>query len=50
VSVADLSESSGRPGRVIGLADVTLMHEAQRSREDTMHFLSHDLRRPWPPS
>ena len=47
VSVADLfSESSGRPGRVIGLADVTAMHEAQRSREDTMHFLSHDLRAP----
>jgi len=47
VSVADLvTESSGRPGRVIGLADVTAMHEAQRSREDTMHFLSHDLRAP----
>ena len=47
VSVADLfSESSDRPGRVIGLADVTTMHEAQRSREDTMHFLSHDLRAP----
>jgi signal transduction histidine kinase len=47
VSVADLfSESSSRPGRVIGLADVTAMHEAQRSREDTMHFLSHDLRAP----
>lgn len=47
VSVADLfSESSGKPGRVIGLADVTAMHEAQRSREDTMHFLSHDLRAP----
>ncbi|WP_374264630.1 CHASE2 domain-containing protein [Zoogloea sp.] len=47
VSVADLvTESSGRPGRVIGLADVTMMHEAQRSREDTMHFLSHDLRAP----
>lgn len=47
VSVADLfSESSNRPGRVIGLADVTAMHEAQRSREDTMHFLSHDLRAP----
>ena len=23
-----------------------MMHEAQRSREDTMHFLSHDLRAP----
>lgn len=47
VSVADLvTETSGRSGRVFGLADVTAMHEAQRSREDTMHFLSHDLRAP----
>jgi len=47
VSVAELvTESSGRAGRVIGLADITAMHEAQRSREDTMHFLSHDLRAP----
>ena len=47
VSVAELVLESGMPpGRVIGLADVTVMHEAQRSREDTMHFLSHDLRAP----
>lgn len=47
VSVADLVLESGVPsGRVIGLADVTVMHEARRSREDTMHFLSHDLRAP----
>jgi signal transduction histidine kinase/CHASE2 domain-containing sensor protein len=47
VSVADLVLESGvPPGRVIGLADVTVMHEARRSREDTMHFLSHDLRAP----
>ena len=47
VSVADLvTDTSSQPGRVIGLADITMMHEAQRSREDTMHFLSHDLRAP----
>ncbi|MDD3353374.1 PAS domain-containing sensor histidine kinase [Zoogloea sp.] len=47
VSVASLSpEPHCRSGWVIGLADVTGMHEAQRGREDTMHFLSHDLRAP----
>lgn len=47
VSVADLLLDPGvPPARVIGLADVTVMHEARRSREDTMHFLSHDLRAP----
>ena len=47
VSVSELvGDATARSGRVIGLADVTVMHEAQRSREDTMHFLSHDLRAP----
>ncbi len=47
VSVSELiGDAAARSGRVIGLADVTMLHEAQRSREDTMHFLSHDLRAP----
>ncbi|HND24218.1 MAG TPA: CHASE2 and HATPase_c domain-containing protein [Rhodocyclaceae bacterium] len=47
LSVAELVAGTGSlSGRVIGLADVTVMHEAQRTREDTMHFLSHDLRAP----
>mgnify|MGYP002619625276 CR=1 FL=1 len=33
-------------GCVIGIADISALREAQRGRDDTMHFLSHDLRAP----
>ena len=47
VSVAGLVDSAGRPiGSVFGLADITRIHDAQRSREETMHYLSHDMRSP----
>ncbi|MBT0960081.1 CHASE2 domain-containing protein [Denitromonas iodatirespirans] len=47
VSVAGLADSAGRPiGSVFGLADITRIHDAQRSREETMHYLSHDMRSP----
>lgn len=47
VSVAGLADSAGRPiGSVFGLADITRVHDAQRSREETMHYLSHDMRSP----
>lgn len=47
VSLAGLFDEAGQPlGAVIGLADISALLEAQRSREDTMHFLSHDMRAP----
>ena len=47
VSVSGLVNAAGtRIGTVLGLADITRIHEAQRSREETMHYLSHDLRSP----
>ncbi|TVT51103.1 MAG: CHASE2 domain-containing protein [Denitromonas halophila] len=47
VSAAGLADASGRPlGSVFGLADITRIHDAQRSREETMHYLSHDMRSP----
>nr|WP_281357745.1 CHASE2 and HATPase_c domain-containing protein [Aromatoleum diolicum] len=46
-SLAGLFDETGQPlGAVVGLADISALHEAQRSREDTMHFLSHDMRAP----
>jgi signal transduction histidine kinase len=46
-SAAGLFDDSGQSlGAVIGLSDISALREAQRSREDTMHFLSHDLRAP----
>jgi len=45
--VAMLTAADGAPaGCVLGLADITRIREAQRSREETMHYLSHDLRSP----
>jgi signal transduction histidine kinase len=45
--VAVLTAADGAPaGCVLGLADITRIREAQRSREETMHYLSHDLRSP----
>ena len=47
VSVSGLSNIAGvRIGTVLGISDITRIHEAQRSREETMHYLSHDLRSP----
>lgn len=47
VSVSGLANAAGtRIGTVLGIADITRIHEAQRSREETMHYLSHDLRSP----
>lgn len=46
-SLAGLFDEGGQAlGVLIGLADVSALREAQRSREDTMHFLSHDMRAP----
>jgi CHASE2 domain-containing sensor protein/signal transduction histidine kinase len=45
--VAALTAADGTPaGCVLGLTDITRIREAQRSREETMHYLSHDLRSP----
>ncbi len=47
VSTAALYEESGdRLGTVIGLVEITDLRAAQRAREDTLYFLSHDLRAP----
>ena len=47
VSVAGLYDQRHRQtGVVLGIDDITAMHEAQVRREDTMHYLSHDLRSP----
>ncbi len=47
VSVSGLANAAGvRIATVLGIADITRIHEAQRSREETMHYLSHDLRSP----
>ncbi|MCB1960744.1 MAG: CHASE2 domain-containing protein [Rhodocyclaceae bacterium] len=46
-SVAGVSNAAGeRIGVLLGLSDITRIHDAQRSREETMHYLSHDLRSP----
>ena len=46
-SVAGLANAAGeRIGVVLGLADITRIHDAQRGREETMHYLSNDLRSP----
>lgn len=46
-SAAGLFDDNGQSlGAVIGLSDISALRAAQRSREDTMHFLSHDLRAP----
>ncbi|THF64715.1 CHASE2 domain-containing protein [Pseudothauera nasutitermitis] len=47
VSASPLADEAGRPlGAVFGLADIGPIRAAQRSREDMMYFLSHDLRSP----
>lgn len=47
VSATVLRDEQGRSmGTVIGVSDITELREAQRSREDTLHFLSHDMRAP----
>ena len=47
VSVAGLYDQRGRQsGVVLGIADITAMHDVQVRREETMHYLSHDLRAP----
>lgn len=44
---APLRGSPGHPQRiVVSLSDISDLRKAQRSREETMHFLSHDLRAP----
>ena len=45
--VAGLCDADGVPiGVVLGLSDISRIRDAQRSREETMHYLSHDLRSP----
>ncbi len=47
LSVAPLRDPAGVVlGSVIGMDDVTELRRAQRSREQTLSFLSHDLRAP----
>jgi len=47
VSVAGLYDQRGQQsGVVLGIDDISALHEAQVRREDTMHYLSHDLRAP----
>ncbi|MBX3679703.1 MAG: CHASE2 domain-containing protein [Rhodocyclaceae bacterium] len=47
VSVAGLYDQRGRQsGVVLGIDDITAMHDVQVRREETMHYLSHDLRAP----
>jgi CHASE2 domain-containing sensor protein/signal transduction histidine kinase len=47
VQVAELMDDGGQAaGIVIGISDITRIREAQRGREETMHYLSHDLRSP----
>lgn len=48
LTVAPLQDAqdSRLVGRVIGIADVTELRRTQRSREQTLSFLSHDLRAP----
>jgi len=47
VRVAPLRNAEGVPvGRVLGLSDITRIRDAHRAREETMHYLSHDLRSP----
>lgn len=46
-SLSGLFDDAGRAlGVVVGLSDITTLREVQRNREDTMHFLSHDMRAP----
>lgn len=46
-SAATLSDDDDRLlGMVVGLSDISDLRNAQRNREETMHFLSHDLRAP----
>lgn len=45
--MAQLRSADGVPvGRVLGLSDITRIRDAHRAREETMHYLSHDLRSP----
>lgn len=44
---APLHGQMGRPaGAIVSLIDITAVRRAQRQREQTMHFLSHDMRSP----
>jgi CHASE2 domain-containing sensor protein/signal transduction histidine kinase len=45
--ITSFSDGSGtRSGSVVDIADVTALKRVQRERDDTIHFLSHDLRSP----
>jgi CHASE2 domain-containing sensor protein/signal transduction histidine kinase len=47
VSAANLMDENGdRMGTVVGIDDLAELRRAQRSRDQTLHFLSHDLRAP----
>lgn len=47
VSAANLMDEDGLPlGTVVGVDDLAELRRAQRSRDQTLHFLSHDLRAP----
>ncbi|NYI00991.1 PAS domain-containing sensor histidine kinase [Cupriavidus plantarum] len=44
---APLHGESGRPaGAIVSFIDITAVRRAERQREQTMHFLSHDMRSP----
>jgi PAS domain S-box-containing protein len=45
-AVPFFNSSRERLGILIDLADITELHEAQREREDTARFLSHDMKSP----
>lgn len=47
VKLVALFESSHQPiGWIVTLIDISLIREAQRQRDETMRFLSHDIRSP----
>ncbi|QID16418.1 CHASE2 domain-containing protein [Nitrogeniibacter mangrovi] len=47
IQAAGLADDEGVPiGRVFGLSDITQVRDAHKRREETMHYLSHDLRSP----
>lgn len=47
VKLAALRDDTGAPsGWIVSLVDITLIREAQRQRDDTLRFLSHDVRSP----
>lgn len=47
VGIASLEDGAGQPnGRIVRLADVTAIRQAEAEREAVLQFLSHDMRAP----